>query len=130
MTWTPEYKAAYQRRWRTLHPGYNAAHCKASYHKDREKGQWASKRSFYGIDKVAWTAQFVSQNRRCATCNTDHPTVKGTGYWTIHHLHHLPKPWKFVILCQKCNRASGLFKDDPALLRKMADINEALATMV
>lgn len=47
------------------------------------------------------------------------------------HVDHCHKTGKFRgILCHKCNRALGFFKDDPALLRRAADYIDKYGNVV
>jgi hypothetical protein len=121
-------------------PAFRAAnnqHSTAWYNKNREK-VLATLKQAYRADRTKYIEKSGYQRRklrdylveaqggRCAACGSLKSRHKWG--WQIHHLHQ-PKT-DYVVLCAKCNRGSSLFADDPALLRKMADINEALATIV
>lgn len=79
--------------------------------KDRLKSQnlkWK-----YGITSDEWESLFLSQNSRCAICNTDTP--KGRG-WQTDHCH---KSLKIRgILCHHCNSLLGHAEDKIETLEK------------
>ena len=55
------------------------------------------------------------QNNRCKICNSNKPG-QNKKYFCIDHNHKTGKVRG--LLCQKCNRTLGIFKDDPKLIRK------------
>ena len=63
---------------------------------------------------------FKSQGSCCAICRSADPGSK-IG-WNLDHCHKTGVV-RFV-LCAHCNRGLGAFKDDPALMRRAADILE------
>lgn len=85
----------------------------------------ANKRKFnlaknYGLTVADYDALLRSQNGVCAICGEDEPNAHGrTGKQfrlAVDHCHETGKVRG--LLCQKCNRAIGLLKDDPATLRR------------
>lgn len=59
----------------------------------------------------------TSQNNLCAICSDPNPT-------DLDHCHKT-KQVRFL-LCKHCNRGLGAFRDQPAFLRKAADLLEAI----
>ena len=117
-TMTEEQRARERAR---SHARYHAnketirAKAKAYYHKtvetqraQRRKSHWASR----GVDAATVPA---TRGTCCALCPNE-------GKICLDHNHATGKfrGW----LCDRCNRTLGLCKDDPALLRKMADYIE------
>lgn len=84
---------------------------------NRRRYQFKSK---YGITIEEYEKLLKKQNGVCALCKKDESAAHGrtgTKFWlSVDHCHvfgHVRG-----LLCQKCNRAIGLFNDDPRLLRK------------
>lgn len=85
----------------------------------------ANKRKFnlaknYGLTVADYNALLHTQGGVCAICGKDEPSEHGkTGKQfrlSVDHCHTTGKIRG--LLCQKCNRAIGLFGDDPILMRK------------
>lgn len=92
-------------------------------YRERQR-QWSKKRRFrsYGLTEGKYLRLLADQKNRCAICRTDEPG--GSGTWSIDHDHACcAKPLTSCgrcvrgLLCDRCNRALGIFGDDPALLR-------------
>lgn len=76
----------------------------------------------YGISKDEYKRLLCSQNGLCAVCGQ---SQQGTGSRKRLHLDHDHKFGAVRgFLCQSCNHAIGCAKDDPVLLRKMAEYLE------
>ncbi len=63
---------------------------------------------------------FAAQGCKCAICSTTEPGSKNG--WNIDHCHKSGQV-RFI-LCAHCNRGLGAFFDNPALMRKAANILE------
>jgi hypothetical protein len=89
------------------------------------KGKNAYYRRNYGIDDKTLQDMKKQQNYKCAIC-TDEGFLIGKNNHTeklaVDHDHATGKVRK--LLCHNCNRALGLFKDSPELLRKAAEYVE------
>src|SRR3974390_2536713 len=71
----------------------------------------------YGITPEEQGILFASQNFKCATCGSYDPKRK-TG-WHVDHCHATKKVRG--VLCHGCNTALGLVRDDPTVLRALAE---------
>ena len=83
-------------------------------------------KTVFGITSAdKWDRFFGDQNGHCANpaCNSAPHNHKIS--WQVHHIHG-SAPLRWCVCCNRCNWASGKFKDSPALLRSMADLNENL----
>jgi recombination endonuclease VII len=69
----------------------------------------------YGLDRAGIAALRAKQSDRCALCGDPRP-----GH--IDHDHATDQVR--ALLCERCNLALGLFRDDPSLLRAAADYVE------
>jgi hypothetical protein len=76
-------------------------------------------------------AQAAEEQGGCAICSTTSPGVKG---WVVDHDHRCCGPIRSCtscrrgVLCGRCNTALGMARDDPAVLRRMADYIESHQT--
>ncbi len=74
----------------------------------------------YGIDLTEYKELFKRQNEVCAICGVDHNNVTGDRFskisFAVDHCHTTGKVRG--ILCNQCNRALGMFKDDVENLKK------------
>lgn len=75
----------------------------------------------YGMNDAIYAAMLASQGGRCAICRTDTPSTR-RDYFDIDHCHRTGKIRG--LLCETCNRAIGLMKDDAQRLRDAADYVE------
>jgi hypothetical protein len=77
-------------------------------------------RKDYGISLVEYEKLLAEQGGQCAVC---HGTKTRNGYrFAVDHDHVSGKVRG--LLCDTCNRAIGLLKDDPAVLRAAASYLE------
>jgi hypothetical protein len=74
-----------------------------------------------GITTVDYDKMLANQEGKCAICHTDTPS-KRRKYFDIDHCHATGKVRG--LLCEVCNRAIGLLKDSPEMLRRAADYLE------
>ena len=83
----------------------------------------------YGITADGYDRLFSEQNGRCAICNEVESANDRFGRTrvrlSVDH-DHLTGRIR-ALLCHRCNTALGNAKDDPALLRQMADYLERSA---
>jgi hypothetical protein len=80
----------------------------------------------FGVDLEWYENQFKKQNYSCAICETKtNKTVGDRQFWnfSVDHCHDSGKIRG--ILCNNCNRALGLFQDNPELLKKAASYVES-----
>lgn len=80
----------------------------------------------FGVDLEWYEKQFKKQNYSCAICETKtNKTVGDRQFWnfSVDHCHDSGKIRG--ILCNNCNRALGLFQDNPELLKKAASYVES-----
>lgn len=88
-------------------------------------------RNLYNISIEEMDAIFISQGRVCASCGEANPGPKG---WCIDHDHSCCPGGSSCgecvrgILCQPCNLALGIAKDDASKLRAMASYLETWAS--
>jgi hypothetical protein len=90
---------------------------KADYRKDPQRFINYERKKRYGITPEQYEALRSRANGACEVCGSN------SGQMDIDHDHKTGKVRG--ILCSWCNRALGMAKDDPAILRKMADYLEA-----
>jgi hypothetical protein len=79
-------------------------------------------KSRYGIDLDIYYSLLKKQNNKCGICEATENNVLGDrAKWSfaVDHNHDTGKVRG--LLCNQCNRAIGMLKDDAALLRKAAD---------
>ena len=79
----------------------------------------------YGITENAYEDLKKAQAHQCALCGGSGFVMGKHGHekLCVDHCHDTGKVRG--LLCHNCNRALGLLKDDPGLLRKAADYVEA-----
>jgi hypothetical protein len=77
----------------------------------------------YGITAREYDALLASQGGGCAICGRDKNPGKFRQSLPVDHDHETGKIRG--ILCIDCNRALGMFRDDPRLLRKAAKYVES-----
>ena len=80
----------------------------------------------YGLTPEQWDEMFAAQGQCCAICGGSEPG--SSNGWETDHCHHSGAV-RFI-LCTHCNRGLGAFKDNPALMRKAADMLEDLQSQV
>jgi hypothetical protein len=74
----------------------------------------------FGLTLQQFGTMLEEQGGTCYLCKTTVPG--GNGDFHVDHCHKSGKIRK--LLCMECNRALGAVKDDPVLLRRMADYLE------
>ena len=62
----------------------------------------------------------AAQDGRCAACGTDEPGGYAGRHGTFNADHDHDTGEVRGLLCYRCNRGIGLFKDDPDLMRLVA----------
>jgi hypothetical protein len=78
--------------------------------------------SRYGINLDIYYSLLEKQNHRCAICDAVENNVIGDrAKWSFAVDHNHVTGKVRGLLCNQCNRAIGMLKDDAALLRKAAD---------
>lgn len=75
-----------------------------------------------GLTPDQLEAMFQAQGCVCAICGSDTPGSKNG--WNVDHCHKTNHV-RFV-LCAHCNRGLGAFRDNPAWMRKAADMLAAI----
>jgi hypothetical protein len=96
----------------------SARYCSA---KCRNKAQGPSivitnRQRLYGIGPDQYAAMLEAQDGGCAICHGQSMDGKG-----LHVDHDHATGRNRGLLCDRCNRGLGLFRDDAALLRAAAD---------
>jgi len=80
----------------------------------------------FGLTEEQYAELFASQNGLCAICNGKERARAAKATYiramAIDHCHETDRVRG--LLCSSCNRAIGLFKDDPDLMRKAASYVE------
>lgn len=95
-------------------------HCKSCHYK--VYGRNAHFKSTYGISEIEYNNFVKQQNYKCSVCESE---VINSHKWSrlvVDHCHSSGKIRGF--LCQPCNMALGITKDNPTTLRKLADYLE------
>lgn len=97
----------------------HAAEKKAAYPRFASAIAVKHLRNTYGINEETYKAMVAAQDNRCAICRND------MGQGRSRHLDHCHATGKVrALLCTSCNVTLGRVKDDPSLLRRMADYIE------
>ncbi len=68
----------------------------------------------YGLSPAEHDRMLADQNRRCAICWTDDPKTARVDTWIVDHNHITGQVRG--LLCSPCNRALGMFQDNPDVL--------------
>lgn len=79
----------------------------------------------YGFNEKTLQSMKEEQNNKCYLCNNEGFLIGKKNHsekLAVDHCHNTGKVRK--LLCHNCNRALGLFKDNPELMRKAADYVE------
>lgn len=84
-----------------------------------EYQQDSNLRRLYGIGLADYRKMWEEQEGKCYTCQQECPSGRNLA---VDHNHTTGEVRG--LLCADCNRAIGLFKDDPARLRRAADYLE------
>lgn len=105
-------------RWRAANLDKARASARKYQQANRSKLRELSLKK-YGLTTEEFEAKLTDQKHKCTTCKTE----LRTGHHThIDHCHTTGQTRG--ILCAQCNHALGLAKDNPTLLRAMADYIE------
>jgi hypothetical protein len=86
----------------------------------RERVRDATLKAKYGVTASAYSAMLVAQGGKCATCPTEHTVRKKL---SVDHCHSTGKVRG--LLCQPCNMALGLLKDNTDTLLRAVDYLKA-----
>lgn len=109
--------AEQRRRWRLANAdkiaGYRAKRDAALPGWKRE---WHLSRKF-GMTGAAYAAMLANQGGGCAICGATEPGGRGR-YFHVDHDHATTSVR--ALLCNRCNRALGLFEDDHRLIARAA----------
>lgn len=85
------------------------------------RGKNAYYKRNYGIDDAELAKMKKEQENKCYLCGSEGFLIGNNNHnekLAVDHDHKTGKVRK--LLCHNCNRALGLFKDNPALMRKAA----------
>lgn len=85
------------------------------------KGKNAYYKRNYGIIDADLAAMKLEQDNKCYLCHSDGFLIGTNNHnekLAVDHCHKTGKVRK--LLCHNCNRALGLFKDNPELMRRAA----------
>jgi len=97
-----QHKREWERAYRAAHP-------------EEFRGRWLKRK--YGLTPVDFDAMFAAQGSVCAICGGDHPGEMSRGRSPRWHIDHDHKTGLVRgVLCSPCNRALGLFKENPQAL--------------
>jgi hypothetical protein len=97
---------------RAAAPSGYGSQCKRCHNRASNEAYWLRQ---YGIPRTAVEQIRAKQSDRCALCAEPHPE---------HLDHDHSNDFVRALLCQRCNFALGLLRDDPSLLRAAADYVE------
>lgn len=89
------------------------------------KGKNAYYKRNYGITDADLAAMKKEQDNKCYLCRSEGFLIGKNNHdekLAVDHCHSTGKVRK--LLCHNCNRALGLFKDNPELMRRAADYVE------
>lgn len=84
-------------------------------------GRRSAFRRLYGIEYEAYQEACAAQDGVCSVCSEPNP---GGRALSVDHCHQ--RDVIRGILCDRCNRGIGLFRDRPDLLRAAADYLDAI----
>lgn len=104
----------YQRIWYQEHKKERAAYARERRASNKVyHANWQLK-NYYGIDLKDWEALYAKQGLRCAIC----PAIenKNGRRLCVDHDHDTGRVRG--LLCNRCNRALGLFRDSPTIMKK------------
>lgn len=90
------------------------------------RGKTAYYERNYGITEAEYRMMLSEQDHRCYLCGSEGFLIGNNNHsekMAVDHCHKTGVVRR--LLCHNCNRALGLMKDNPELLRKAADYVEA-----
>lgn len=95
--------------------------CEYIRHKERRKqtGHAEHIKYKFGISEVDFEIMLNKQNSRCAICGSTDPDNNWAKFLVIDHCHKTHRIRG--LLCARCNRGLGYFKDSSEILRKAAE---------
>lgn len=97
-------KAAYARHWRAANP---------------RKSKSIDLKKSYGITLEDWERMYAAQEGACAICKTsEHEKSERYANLAVDHCHTTGRVRG--LLCNTCNRALGMFQDNPEYLLRAA----------
>lgn len=120
MTSTAERRREERQRHYARHREEVKAKARAYYHANRERVHLAEVERKYGFDRVAYLAMLVKQGERCRICRRDETFTRGGRLTRLSVDHDHATGTVRGLLCMDCNRAIGLFGDDPDRLESAA----------
>ena len=97
---------------RPCHGAYTTERSKKFKARAVESSRRWKMKSQYGITLEQYDQMLEDQGGVCAICGTDDP--RGMGRFPVDHCHDTGQVRG--LLCNLCNQALGMFKDDPQLL--------------
>lgn len=119
-----EKRDLYLKEWRLKNPTYVRDNMRTWRANNLERSRKQSNNNKllqkYGISSEEKIAMLASQGGQCATCDSRTPNHKNG--WSVDHCHATGKVRG--ILCHGCNIALGLTKDNPHVLRALANYIE------
>ncbi len=111
------------REWHRKNPERSRAAAAAWKAKNPDKCDVSKRKqqlAVYGLTHAHYAAMLVAQNFSCGLCEKHVSDEKKR--LAVDHDHETGKVR--MLLCHNCNKALGLLRDDPALLRRAADYVE------
>lgn len=116
------------RRQRAANPDKFRERSRELYKKNVEKYREKSRKAVrkhrlktkYNMSVEQYEALVTSQGNKCAVCKTS--DMGHAKEWSVDHCHKSGKVRG--LLCQPCNTALGLAREDPAILRALANYIE------
>lgn len=106
--------------------------CKDNYIRHADYTKIYSRQYRYGISEDEYQKMLGDQGGVCAVCGAEDPGCTGRS-WAVDHDHSCCSGNRTCgkcnrgILCQPCNAALGMAKDNPDILRKLAEYLENYA---
>lgn len=110
----PEYNREQVQLYRQRHPEKVRETKLASDRRNVNRIRRARRLKHYNLTQEQFDAMVADQDGRCAICRADTPGGNRIGTWTGDHDHTTGAVRG--LLCARCNRALGLFRDDPTVL--------------
>lgn len=95
---------------------YNRSYRYSNHERVKAAQRIRDKRHSYGLEPHDLDAMRIAQDHRCALCGTPEDQLR-TGLHVDHDHAKTGRAAVRALLCGQCNRALGLFHDNPQLLR-------------
>jgi hypothetical protein len=115
LTWS-----GYQQQQSAHVTAFRKYHAQIKALADREAARFAAADARYGLPPGTAAEMLKRQDYRCRACNRHESEFARS--LALDHCHTTGRVRNF--LCLNCNNALGLTRDDPALLRRLADYLE------